>query len=63
MSFEEWGDLQSGSYFLQPGQIDILKNRTTKKKQALMARSNKPLVFFIWQIWAVFVCVQFISMM
>lgn len=50
MSFEEWGDLQSGSYFLQPGQIDILKNRTTKKKQALMARSNKPLVFFIWQI-------------
>lgn len=63
MSFEEWGDLQSGSYFLQPGQIDILKNRTTKKKQALMARSNKPLVFFIWQTWAVFVCVQFISMM
>lgn len=63
MSFEEWGDLQSGSYFLQPGQIDILKNRTTKKKQALMARSNKLLVFFIWQIWAVFVCVQFISMM
>lgn len=39
------------------------KQNNKKKKQALMARSNKPLVFFIWQIWAVFVCVQFILMM